>query len=184
MPGFVVTVVFDVDAGKAPLGADVLAQACGMGHRFSYCDGRMLTLVAQVTAADRAGAFEAVLSRAEMVWAGLGHGPLAAPTTVRIQGEVGTESVPAGLPGAPGAAGPQPPNPAARSVAQWRAQAVAAATDAYLHRRRRGLKWWTGDQPPDPPDDGGLAGVREPRRPAPGSGGMAAALEPPRPLIL
>jgi hypothetical protein len=182
MPGFVITVVFDVEGGKAPLGADVLAQAWGMGHRFSYCDGRMLTLVAQLTAADRAAAFEALLSRAEMVWAGLGFGPLAAPTTVRIQGAVDAESVPAGLPGGPGSSQAQPPK-VDRATARLRAQAVAAA-DAHLRRLRRGSTWRGGEPPSDPPDDGGLAGVREPRRPAPGSGGMVAALEPPRPVIL
>lgn len=184
MPGFVITVVFDVDGGKSPLGADVLAQAWGMGHRFSYCDGRMLTLVAELTAADRAAAFEALLSRAEMVWTGLGFGPLPAPTTVRLQGAVDTESVPAGSPGRSGT-GSAHPSRVARTAAHLRAAAAAASGDAYQIRRRMlELKGRDGDQSPDPPDDGGLAGVREPRRPAPGSGGMAAALVPPRPLVL
>jgi hypothetical protein len=183
MPGFVITVVFDVEGGKSPLGAEVLAQAWGMGHRFSYCDGRMLTLVAELTAPDRSRAFEALLSRAEMVWAGLGFGPLSAPTTVRIQGAVDVESVPAGVPGAPGSGQGQPAE-ADRATARLRAQAVASAADAHLRRLRRERRWRDGEPPSDPPDDGGLAGVREPRRPAPGSGGMAAALVPPRPLVL
>jgi hypothetical protein len=128
MPGFVITVVFDVEGGKLPLGADVLAQAWGMGHRFSYCDGRMLTLVVELTAADRAGAFEALLSRAEMIWVGLGFGSLAAPTTVRIQGAVEPLSVPAGSPGA-GRSGVHPADAAGsrRSPAPAAARGRAAA---------------------------------------------------------
>src|SRR5437773_6477621 len=48
---------------KFPLGQDVLATIWGTGHRFSYCDGRMLTLVVELVATDRAAAFESVLSR-------------------------------------------------------------------------------------------------------------------------
>jgi hypothetical protein len=35
----------------------------------------------------------------------------------------------------------------------------------------------------DDPDDGGLAGVREPRRPKPGPGHLSAALDDPGPII-
>src|SRR5690348_16480754 len=100
MPRYVITSVFELGAGKQPLGADVLAQAWGMGHRFSYSDGRMLTLVAELTAIDTAAAFEALLSRAEMVWQGLGHGPLGKAVTVRVQAGVDPQPVAAGLPAA------------------------------------------------------------------------------------
>jgi hypothetical protein len=36
----------------------------------------------------------------------------------------------------------------------------------------------------DDPDDGGLAGVREPRRPKPGPGHLSAALHEPEPIII
>jgi hypothetical protein len=48
MVRFAVTVVFEVGPGKVPRGADVLDRVTIPGkatHRFSYCDGRTLTVV-------------------------------------------------------------------------------------------------------------------------------------------
>jgi hypothetical protein len=47
---------------------------------------------------------------------------------------------------------------------------------AGLGRRRQ---QWSGGEWPDDGDDGGTAGVREPRRPRPSPGSMTAALAPP-----
>ena len=177
MPGYVITSVFEVGGGKVPLGADVMAGAWGMGHRFSYCDGSMLTLVVELTAIDVGAAFESLLSRAEMVWQQLGHGTLGPPVTLRVQGAVEPAQVPAGIPPATGDLPPQDP-------ARGRARG--------LFRRGRPLTVMDGlvllpeltlFSPPDeePPDDGGLAGVREPRRPRPGPPGLLAALDLPTP---
>ena len=167
MPGYVITSVFEVSGGKTPLGADVLAQAWGTGHRFSYCDGRMLTLVVELTAVDRASAFEALLSRAELVWTGLGHPPLPPPITLRVQGAVAGESVVAGI------VGTEPATFAQRVHRLAKRRNIVSLRDELV------VRWLDEDGPPEPPDDGGLAGVREPRRPRPGPGGISAELEPP-----
>jgi hypothetical protein len=88
MPGYVVTAVYDVSGARIPSGREVLADEWGPGHRFSYCDGRVLTLVAEAWAADRAPALAAVLSRAERLWRDGGGDPLPAPTSLRIQAVV------------------------------------------------------------------------------------------------
>jgi hypothetical protein len=168
MPRYVITSVFELGAGKQPLGADVLGQAWGMGHRFSYSDGRMLTLVAEVTAPDTPAAFEALLSRAEMVWQDLGHGPLGTAVTVRIQAGVDPQPVPAGLP------------PADTGTGRPRRGRVARVL-RYVNPLERvlddvGLPWRDDE---DPPDDGGLAGVREPRRPKPAPPGLHAVRDLP-----
>jgi hypothetical protein len=98
MPGYVITAVFEVDRGKIRCGRDVLAAAWGRGHRFSYCDGRTLTLVAEVRAPDRARAFEAVLSRVERLPAEIGRF-LPPPSTLRVQMVVPEEKVVAGAVG-------------------------------------------------------------------------------------
>jgi hypothetical protein len=180
MASFVITAVFEVEPGRVPLGKDVIARPWGAGHQFSYCDGRMLTLVVEVTAPDVNHAFETVLSRAEAAWEGLTGRSLPAPSTLRLQTLVPQEMVVAGAVGR----GPDRlfAEAAAARAAHLRA-AVTALTD--LHRRgRRGprpdLSPWNDFD--DPPDDGGLAGVREPRRPGPGPGGGAVALELPPPF--
>ncbi|HEY6793377.1 MAG TPA: hypothetical protein VI248_01700 [Kineosporiaceae bacterium] len=99
MRGYVITAVFEVNGGKIRLGRDVLASAWGHGHRFSYCDGRMLTLVVEVRASDGTHAFEALLSRSERLWAELGGEPLPPPVTLRVQSVVPEEKVVAGAVG-------------------------------------------------------------------------------------
>jgi hypothetical protein len=172
MPGYVITSVFEVSGGKLPLGADVLARAWGMGHRFSYCDGHMLTLVAELTAIDVGSAFEALLSRAEMVWQGLGNAPLGPPVTLRVQGAVEATPVPAGIPPADG----EPPG-------AGRPRRTTLAREIRFFRSPqdeiRLIPLLDDEWPDDPPDDGGLAGVREPRRPRPGPPGLSAAQDLP-----
>ena len=163
MPGFVITSVFEMDGGKHPLGSDVLAGSWGMGHRFSYCDGRMLTLVVELTAIDVAAAFEAVLSRAEMVWQGLGYGTLGPAVTMRVQGAVEPAQVPAGIP-------PAVPDEAGRGKRRKIARVLRyGSADVDLDGLTAELRKPPNDEPPD---DGGLAGMREPRRPKPAPPGL------------
>lgn len=103
MTSFVITAFFEVEPGKVPLGRDVVAKVWAGGHhsrlQFSYCDGRVLTLVVEITAPDQGHAFEAVLARAEAVWEHLTGATLSAPTTVRVQRLVPQEKVVAGAVG-------------------------------------------------------------------------------------
>jgi hypothetical protein len=180
MPGYVITAVFEVAGGKIRLGRDVLAPGWGPGHRFSYCDGRMLTLVAEVRAPEPGYAFELMLSRAEQLWVDLGAEPLPPPETLRVQTVVPEEKVVAGAVGR----GPD------RFIAESAAKVAARlrATRAALADLEGQLWPWSGgpDGPreggDEPPDDGGLAGVREPLRPGPGPGPSAEALQEPRSL--
>jgi hypothetical protein len=172
MPRYVITSVFELGPGKPPLGPDVLGRAWGMGHRFSYSDGRMLTLVAELTAPDTSAAFEALLSRAEMVWQGLGHGTLGKAVTLRIQAGVEVEPVPAGKPGRSGKRGRG--RKGAKRARQLEFSGDVLGDDL--------LADWPGLGRPDdedPPDDGGLAGVREPRRPKPAPPGLHAVRDLP-----
>lgn len=184
MASFVITAVFEVESGRAPLGKDVVARQWGAGHQFSYCDGRMLTLVVEVAAVDSTRAFDTVLSRAESVWEALTGQTLPAPSTLRLQTVVPQEKVVAGAVGR----GPDRlfAEAAAGRAAHLRA-AVSALTDLQLFGRRSRPRPDAGPwrEFGDPDDDGGLAGVREPRRPGPGPGGTAVALElpPPFPLL-
>jgi len=163
MPGFVITSVFEVSAGRVPLGPAVLAQVWGRGHRFSYCDGRTLTLVAEITAGDARSAFEVILTRTESLWRTCGFGTLERTVTMRVQEAVRNRPVPAGLPGS-----------------------GTASARRKRHKQARQLKYFSPaeNRPPelpddDEPDDGGLAGVREPRQPRPSPPGLAAALDLP-----
>src|SRR4051812_17228521 len=102
MPGFVITSGFETPGGKFPLGQDVLATGWGAGHRVSYCGGRMLTPVVGVVAAARGGALESVLPGTEGLWPMFGGGLPARPgppITMRVQGAVEPDKVPAGRPG-------------------------------------------------------------------------------------
>lgn len=183
MVNFVITAVFEVKSGRVPLGKDVIARAWGTGHEFSYCDGRMLTIVVEVRAPDSNYAFEVVLSRAEAVWEMTTGETLPAPSTLRLQRVVPEEKVAAGAVGN----GPDRlfAEAAASRVANLRA-AAAALTDlqrrSWRGRRSDPEPGWGND---DPPDDSGLAGVCESRRPSPGQGGIAVTLQlpPPFPLL-
>ena len=175
MPGYVITSVFEVGDGKPPLGPGVLERAWGRGHRFSYCDGRMLTLVVELTAIDVGSAFESLLSRAEMVWQGLGHGALGPPVTLRVQGAVDASEVPAGIP----PADDTPPQERARRRAVKALRRFRSTDAGLVLLPDDGLYV---DDPRDEDDDGGLAGVREPRRPSPGPPGLQAARDLPTEL--
>jgi len=166
MPGYVITSVFEVGDGKPPLGPGVLERAWGRGHRFSYCDGRMLTLVVEFTAADERVAFEVLLTRAETAWRSVAHGALGRAVTLRVQGAV-DEKVAAGAP-ARADAGKR------RKVARVLRYFDGPDREDLQVAIARGL-------PDDFPDDGGLAGVREPRRPRPGPPGLGAARALPGP---
>jgi len=85
MPGYVVSAVFDLYGARGRTGRDPLAADWGRGHRFSYCDGRVLSLVVEVPAVDRAEAFDFVVARARHLWAALGGEPLPAPSTLQVQ---------------------------------------------------------------------------------------------------
>src|SRR3954463_10016364 len=64
MARFAVTAVFEVGPGKVPRGADVLERVSIPGkatHRFSYCDGRTLTVVIDWTADSEGAARDAAV---------------------------------------------------------------------------------------------------------------------------
>jgi hypothetical protein len=179
VPGFVVTAVFVLESGpatgwKVPLGSDVLGVALGPGHRFSYSDGRTLTVVYELVAVREAAAFEAALSRIENAWQKVGGKELPAPSTLRLQRAVPFETVAAGL---PGRSSDSRRKAAARAIRRLRY--FDQAIDP-LQRLRiwADLPW--GDDGPD--DDGGLAGVHEPRRPSPGPGQLHAERPLPGPM--
>ena len=88
MPGYVITVVFEVGGGRVRTGRDVLRAAWGRGHRFSYCDGTTLVLVVERRAAGRADAFDSVLARAEQLWVEAGGERLPPPCRVRVEAVV------------------------------------------------------------------------------------------------
>lgn len=183
MSGFVVTAVFAVEGGvaggsaKIPLGADVLGVALGPGHRFSYCDGRTLTVVCEVVADGEAAAFEVALTRFEGAWAGVGGGELPAPSMVRLQRVVPEELVPAGSPGRARAQGRRKRSKVARRLTYFSPEEDPTGPVVDPGLRVEGRE-------DDDPDDGGMAGVREPRRPGPGPGPASAAqpLPGPEPL--
>ncbi len=169
MERYAVTLVFEVGAGKMPQGADVL-ERMRLGtkavHRFSYCDGRTLTVIVDWSAvsADRATSEAAVAIR--LLWTQMTGADPGDPLTGRTRPLRGPR-VPAGL----------------RAAATgW----SAAARRMHLGSRQDRLDVrddpWTGPEGPDEPDDGGSAGVREPRRPSPAPPSLARALEEP-PLL-
>lgn len=154
MASFVITAAFEVGSGRVPLGKDVVARWWGPGHQFSYCDGRLLTLVVEITAADANQAFEAVLSRAEVAWEALAGTPLPPPSTLHLRVVLPPEEMVVA-----GAVGRGPDRlfaeAAAGRAARLRA-AIAALTDLQKRGRRQ--------RHPDP--DPGGAGI-EPELPLP-----------------
>jgi len=161
---FQVFAVWAVENGKVARGGEVLRRAGVRGLRFSFYDGARLTVLADVRAASPDDAVALVVGRATIGWQTLAGTPLGSPEYWQALPASGLAGVPAGL---------APRRRDARDVvlrggvADWRAP-------------------WRGTEPPwlppagldsdddpwdeDPPDDGGLAGVREPRRPRPGPG--------------
>jgi hypothetical protein len=166
MARFAVTVVFEVGPGKVPHGADVLERGTVPGkavHRFSYCDGRTLTVVIDWTAESERVARESAITALRLAWAGLTGADPGDPLSVRT-----------------------------RSLSPTVVERVAAGTRRLAFRYPEGLPDVSSLKEPrmrrrpgdgDDPDDGGLAGVREPRRPKPGPGSLLAALDEPGPTI-
>jgi hypothetical protein len=165
MARFAVTAVFEVGPGKVPRGADVLDQVTIPGkatHRFSYCDGRTLTVVIDWTADTETAARDAAVTGLRLAWAGLTGSDPGDPLSVRSRSL--TPKVVARV-----AAG-------ARRLTSWHPEGLPVPDPIEALPKRF-------DDGDDDPDDGGLAGVREPRRPKPGPGHLSAALDEPGPVI-
>jgi hypothetical protein len=159
---YAVTLVFEVGTGKVPRGADVLSRMTvprRAVHRFSYCDGRTLTVMVDWSARTPAQAVDEAVLTTRLVWAQLTGDDPGEPLSRQVR-PLGVARVAAGLGG-----------PLERV-------AGALVEDAPRSGRARDAKWRRDREDPD--DDGGLAGVREPRRPKPAPPHLSAALEEPR----
>ena len=169
MGRFSVTTVFEVPPGKSPRGPDVLERMVlpdRAVHRFSYCDGRSLTAVVDWRAANPEQACADAVLGIRLVWAQItGHDP-GPPLSVRVR----VLDLPARV--SAGARGRE-----FRWVPDVGGQGRLVPLDA--------RETWGPDDgwPPADGDDGGLAGVREPRRPKPSPGSAAVSLEEPRLVI-
>jgi hypothetical protein len=162
MARFAVTAVFEVGAGKVPRGPDVLDRVTIAGkatHRFSYCDGRTLSVVIDWTADSEGAARDAAVIGLRLAWAGLTGADPGDPLSVRVRSL--TPQVMARV-----AAG-------ARRLTSWHPEGLPVLDRIEVSPRRFD---------DDDGDDGGLAGVREPRRPKPGPGHLSAALDEPGPM--
>jgi hypothetical protein len=165
MARFAVTAVFEVGPGKVPRGADVLDRASvpeKATHRFSYCDGTTLTVVIDWTAASEEVARENAVTAIRLIWSQMTGSDPGTPLNVRV-----------------------------RSLTPKVVARVAAGTRRFRSLHPENLPVLDPlDRPPrriddgDDPDDGGLAGVREPRRPKPSPGSMSAALDEPMPVVI
>ncbi len=168
-----VVAVWRVEHPKVPQGADLFAAVWPRGLRASLFDGRSLTVVADVRADSPEDARALVAGRAVLAWQAVAGEPLGAPEQCRVVPRSAPVGVPAGL--LPRRAGL--PVFGERDVRERR----------WPGRRGRGPDAGPGSDPRgphDPPDDGGLAGVREPRRPKPGPGHLfAQAPLPPSRLV-
>lgn len=165
MARFAVTAVFEVGPGKVPRGPDILDRVSIPGkatHRFSYCDGRTLTVVIDWTADSESAARDAAVTGLRLAWAALSGTDPGEPLSVRIR--CLTPKVLARV-----AAG-------ARRMTSRHPEGLPLPDPIEVLRER--------PDGGDDPDDGGLAGVREPRRPEPGPGHLSAALKEPKPIII
>jgi hypothetical protein len=167
MGRYAVTLVFEVGDGKMPRGADVLERmrlAKKASHRFSYCDGRSLTVIVDWSAVSADQACTEATLAVRLVWTQLTGADPGEPLSTRAR-PLRLPRIPAGVRAAPSG---------------WSAAG---------RRMRLGSKGEWLDLPgpdlfgPDD-DDGGLAGVREPRRPMPNPPPLARALEEPKTLLL
>ncbi len=161
MGRYAVTLVFEVGGGKMPRGADVLDRM-RLGkkavHRFSYCDGRSLTVIVDWTADSAGQACTESALAIRLVWAQL----------------TGVD------PGDPLSTRARPLRPPPLVVAGSRMSAVARREIDRRIRRRSESDRSSGPDGLDGPDDeGGLAGVREPRRPKPTPPPLARTLQEP-----
>jgi hypothetical protein len=166
MGRYAVTAVFEVGPGKVPHGADVLDRmqiSDKATHRFSYCDGRTLTAVIDWTAATQEQASADVVLAVRLVWAQLTGTDPGKPLSLRVRSLTPAARVSAGV------------RRGVDAVRGGRGTSGESILDAGPDVPPRGPF-----DHPDDPDDGGLAGVREPRRPKPGPGHLSAAREEPR----
>jgi hypothetical protein len=159
MGRFSVTVVLEVPPGKSPRGADVLDRTMlpeRAVHRFSYCDGRTLTAVVDWRTRRPEDACEQAVLGIRRVWAQITGQDPGRPLSVRVR------------------------------PLDVRSRVSAGAPEFHWFPGAPLLPVLPGDAVPGPDDDprrddgGGLAGVREPRRPRPGPGPVTVALEEPR----
>jgi hypothetical protein len=174
MPGgamgrYAVTLVFEVGGGKMPRGADVLDRmrlAKKAIHRFSYCDGRSLTVIVDWSAVSADQACTEATLAVRLVWTQL--------TGVDPGQPLSTRARPLKLP--------------PRVSAGLRMLSARSEVGRRMHLGSK-LDWLDlpgvddMDWPEEPDDDGGLAGVREPRRPKPGPPPLARALDEPTTLL-
>ncbi len=161
MERYAVTLVFEVGGGKMPRGADVLDRM-RLGkkavHRFSYCDGRSLTVIVDWTADSAGQACTESALAIRLVWAQLTGVDPGDPLSRRARPLKPLPRIAAGVRAAPTA---------------WSAIGRRMRLGSTLERLDH-PDWWDG-----PDDDGGLAGVREPRRPKPSPPPLARTLEEP-----
>ncbi|MGN6635098.1 MAG: hypothetical protein ACTHJ6_06490, partial [Oryzihumus sp.] len=146
-----------------PRGADVLSRMTILKraiHRFSYCDGRTLTVVVDWNARSAQQAGDEAVLATRLVWAQLTGDDPGEPLSRQVR-PLRAARVPAGL---------REVLERVPGVLVDEASAVKPGTGRLRWRRERD----------DPDDDGGLAGVREPRRPKPAPPHLSAALEEPR----
>ncbi len=165
MGRYAVTLVFEVDGGKMPRGVDVLDRmrlAKKAVHRYSYCDGRSLTVIVDWSADSVGQACTECALAIRLVWAQLTGVDPGEPLTRRARPLKSPPLVAAGR------------------------RLAAVRTDLGRHLRPGPKReWWDGPDGLDglDDDDGGLAGVREPRRPMPNPPSLARALEEPKTLL-
>lgn len=160
---YAVSLVFEVGRGKVPRGADVLSRMTIVRHaihRFSYCDGRTLTVVVDWTARSAVQAGDEAVLATRLVWAQLTGEDPGDPLSRQVR-PLGVARVAAGLRG---------PLERVPGILVEDALAVKPGT---------GRLRWHRERDDDDDDDGGLAGVREPRRPKPAPPHLSAALDEP-----
>lgn len=100
MGRYAVTAVFEVGPGKVPHGADVLDRmqiSDKATHRFSYCDGRTLTVVIDWTSAAQEQASADVVLAVRLVWAQLTGTDPGKPLSLRVRSLTPVERVSAGV---------------------------------------------------------------------------------------
>src|SRR3954453_20853668 len=98
---YAVTLVFEVGQGKVPRGADVLNRMTILRravHRFSYCDGRTLTVVVDWSARTADQAVDEAVLATRLVWAQLTADAPGEPLSRQLR-PLGAARVAAGLRG-------------------------------------------------------------------------------------
>ena len=168
MSRFEVSAVWLVDSPKAPRGPDVLVGVWPKGLRLSRYDGTVLTVVADVRAKTPEDARALVAGRVVLAWEAVAGEVVGAPDRCRVVRRERRDRVSAGagtvFSGERGHA-------LRREAGQDRPAGRPWPDREHLPGTGPGGRQ---DRDDDGPDDGGLAGVREPRRPRPGPGSAGA----------